>query len=455
MAWVGTYDDIVNLREGQYRVRLLDAARTTGRPGLSGRGALARRNLRGHHLRRTRAGPRRTRWSASASSSTRSTRRPSGCPEQTDALRSGDDGYHTYRIPALASSPTRARCSPSAKAARTAAATRATSTCSSSARTDGGRTWCEQQVVWDDAANTCGNPCPVVDRKTGTIWLLMTRNRGDDHERQIIDQTSKDTRRVCVTHSADDGLTWAEPDGNHRRRRKQPDWTWYATGPGAGIQIERGPHAGGWSFPATTSRPGRKHYYSHVIYSRRPRQDLEAGRAARPQHQVNECEVVELADGRLMLNMRNYDRSEHHRARSAISDDGGRDVGRGQRHDPALIEPICQASIRRYSLARTTATRASSCSPTRPTSKQRVQHDRAPQPRRRRRRGPWPSVLHAGPSAYSCLAVLPDGEIACLYEGGESIPTSRSCWRGSRSSGFWTRGSRGDRRNDFTRQPGK
>lgn len=30
-------------------------------------------------------------------------------------------------------------------------------------------------------------------------------------------------------------------------------------------------------------------------------------------------------------------------------------------------------------------------------------------------------LLHAGPSAYSDLAVLPDGTIGCLYEGGEKF----------------------------------
>ena len=64
-------------------------------------------------------------------------------------------------------------------------------------------------MVWDDAGNTCGNPCAVVDPETGTIWLLTTWNRGDDHEREIIARTSKDTRRVFVTHSTDDGQTWA------------------------------------------------------------------------------------------------------------------------------------------------------------------------------------------------------------------------------------------------------
>jgi sialidase-1 len=34
-------------------------------------------------------------------------------------------------------------------------------------------------------------------------------------------------------------------------------------------------------------------------------------------------------------------------------------------------------------------------------------------------------VLHEGPAAYSCLAVLPDGTIACLYEGGQKSACER------------------------------
>ena len=77
--------------------------------------------------------------------------------------------------------------------------------------TDGGRTWSKRQIVWDDKNNTCGNPCPVVDQQTGVIWLLLTWNRGDDPEPAIIDRKSKDTRRVYVCHSDDDGVTWSPP----------------------------------------------------------------------------------------------------------------------------------------------------------------------------------------------------------------------------------------------------
>jgi sialidase-1 len=36
----------------------------------------------------------------------------------------------------------------------------------------------------------------------------------------------------------------------------------------------------------------------------------------------------------------------------------------------------------------------------------------------------WPAgkILHEGPAAYSCLAVLPNGEVACFYESGEANP---------------------------------
>ena len=68
---------------------------------------------------------------------------------------------------------------------------------------DGGDTWTDLEVVWDDGANTCGNPCPVVDWSDGTIHLLATRNLGHDHESEIIAGTSEGTRTVWVLTSTD------------------------------------------------------------------------------------------------------------------------------------------------------------------------------------------------------------------------------------------------------------
>ena len=42
---------------------------------------------------------------------------------------------------------------------------------------------------------------------------------------------------------------------------------WYATGPGNGIQIEKGEHAGRLVIPCNHNLFSDKKYYAHVIYS--------------------------------------------------------------------------------------------------------------------------------------------------------------------------------------------
>jgi sialidase-1 len=252
----------------------------------------------------------------------------------------------------------------------------------------------------------------------------MTWNRGDDPEDQIIARTSKDTRRIFVTSSTDDGRTWAKPR-EITADVKLPNWTWYATGPGSGIQVQNGPHTGRLVATCDHIEADTKHYYAHAIYSDDRGQTWKLG-GSTPKPQVNECEAVELTGGKLMLNMRNYDKSKKNR-QVAVSNDGGL-TWRDQRFDETLIEPICQASLERY----------------------RWPEESKPgvilfsNPARQKGRGnltvrasfddaqTWPAsrVLHAGPGAYSDLAVLANGQIACLFEAGatnayESIVLSR------------------------------
>ena len=102
---------------------------------------------------------------------------------------------------------------------------------------DGGKSWSALSVLWDDGNNVCGNPAPVVERKSGTIFLLLTWNLGSDHERDIIALKSEDTRRVYVTKSTDHGLSWERPK-EITSTTKLENWTWYATGPVHGIQLQ-------------------------------------------------------------------------------------------------------------------------------------------------------------------------------------------------------------------------
>ena len=115
--------------------------------------------------------------------------------EQHEVFVSGRDGYHTFRIPAIiraANGDLLAFCEGRKSGAGDAGDIDLLLKRSS----DGGRTWGPIQVIWDDADNTCGNPCPVLDEKTGRLSLLLTHNIGAEKEDAIIRKETKGTRTV-------------------------------------------------------------------------------------------------------------------------------------------------------------------------------------------------------------------------------------------------------------------
>jgi sialidase-1 len=335
--------------------------------------------------------------------------------ETTDVFVAGTDGYHTYRIPALIVTTNRtvlAFC----EGRKNSRSDTGDIDLLVKRSTDGGKTWSAQQVIWSDAENTCGNPAPVVDQSTGIIWLLMTWNLGTDHEKDIHARTSKATRRVFVTHSADDGRTWAAPK-DITSAVKKPEWTWYATGPVNGIQLVRGKHAGRLMIPCNHSGPregGGSVSRSHIIYSDDHGATWQLG--GREDERTNESTIVELADGSLLHNMRSY-REKKLRA-VATSRDAGM-TWSGVTDDTTLIEPVCQASILRYSWPdpreRNRILFSNPASEKRENMTVRVSYDEGKT---------WAvsKTIHAGPAAYSCLTVLPDRTIACLFERGEKGP---------------------------------
>jgi sialidase-1 len=330
-----------------------------------------------------------------------------GLFQQEDVFLSGQEGYHTYRIPAVVvcgKGTVLAFCEGRRKGAGDAGAIDLLLKRS----LDGGKTWQATQAVWRDGQNTCGNPCPLVDRDTGFIWLLMTWNLGSDTERQIMAGTSKDARRVFVTHSEDDGATWAKPV-EITANVKRPHWRWYATGPGHAIQLstarllapcDHSDHSGG-------GHP----YRSHVVYSDDHGKTWKLGGVLG--EKTNECTAAEGADGSVYLNMRSYHGAG--RRAAAWSKDGGltwSDV----KLDDALVEPVCQASVLRLTgLADRDKARMLFANPAgtkREKLTVRLSDDGGKT---------WPvaRVIHEGSAAYSDLAALGDGTILCLYERQE------------------------------------
>jgi sialidase-1 len=276
---------------------------------------------------------------------------------------------------------------------------------------DNGKTWSDIKVLWDDDENVCGNPAPVQDRKTGKIFLLSTWNLGRDQEPQIIRKTSMDTRRIYLLESSDDGVTWSEPV-EITWSVKMNEWTWYATGPCHGIQIANGQYKGRLIIPCDHIESGTERYFSHIIYSDNNGKTWNLG-GTTPQDQVNECSVAELSGGKLMLNMRNYDRTQKTR-KVCVSNDGGL-TWSNIWSDPVLIEPICQASLlynpKKKALYFTNPANEES----RVKMTLRISYDEGKT---------WnvSRILLAGPAAYSDITILKTGELGCLFEAGIISP---------------------------------
>jgi len=329
-------------------------------------------------------------------------------PAQVDVFVSGQDGYHTYRIPAIVRTnqgTLLAFCEGRKDSARDWGDIDLLVKRSQ----DGGRTWSKAITIADFGTDTIGNPAPVVDRRTGVVWLLLTRNPGDIQEKRILPGLSGHTRTVWVTHSKDDGRTWAPP-AEITAAVKLPDWSWYATGPVNGIQLR----SGRLVIPCDHNRMDASRRYSHVIYSDDGGRTWKLGGSAGPD--CNESTVVELSDGSLMLNMRSY----HGKNRRAVSvcRDGGL-TWPDPVLDEALVEPVCQASLLRAGKGKSAVLLFSN-----PASVKRVNMT----VRLSRDEGKtWShaKTIHAGPSAYSNLVELKGNQIGLLYERGEANPYQR------------------------------
>jgi sialidase-1 len=329
--------------------------------------------------------------------------------EQLDVFVSGEGGYHTYRIPAVIRAQNGALLA-FCEGRKSGGGDSGDIDIVLKRSTDGGRTWGAQQIVWDDSTNTCGNPCPVLDESTSTLWLLLTHNLGTDHEREIAARTSKGTRTVWVASSTDHGVTWTKPV-EITSTTKDPAWTWYATGPGVGIQIKNGPHAGRLVIPCDHNyddATSKKHVSgSHAIFSDDHGKTWRLGAPIHPT--VNECQLAEIFDGRgtLLMNMRsNTGRNLRAEATSA---DGGA-TWSAPADVPALVEPVCQASLIRHEP--NLLVFSNPAAKTRVNLTVRASADNAKT---------WRdlAVLHAGPSAYSSLVSLDASTVGCLYENGE------------------------------------
>jgi len=240
------------------------------------------------------------------------------------------------------------------------------------------------------------------------------KRHGRDNWPALRDGYGEGSARAYVIHSDDDGRTWS-PLRDITREAKREDALTCVPGPGLGIELRRGPHAGRIVIPCNHRRlkmEPKPHYENlpYAIYSDDRGKTWVIGDLARPgeKHRglaANETQLLELNDGRILLNARTAARAIAH------SKDGGH-TWSALSPEPQLTGPACAAGLVRYDENRILFSLPNGDRRANGTIWMSRDEGRT-----------WPVSRSLGPNrfGYSCLARLPDGEIACVY-GGRTTP---------------------------------
>lgn len=320
-----------------------------------------------------------------------------------DVLTSGQDGYACYRIPTIEVAPD------------------GTILAFAEARkynggdpgmdnneidlvlkrsADGGRTWSAMKVIehagerWSSA-----NAATVVDRKTKRVWVLYLRckpNRDTGTSRPGTDDT-----QTLARHSDDCGVTWSEPTDLTAiaRDMADPKWTCSVIGPGGAIQTRKGRLLFA-SWKATPYVPFCLHSDDHGKTWRRSAMvpGVQGG---------NECQVVELADGRILMDIRQNDGPSRW---VSISEDGG--TTWSSPRPGATVSPVACAIERLTRKAGRERDRIAWTGPRGPARKTlvaRVSYDEGETYSNER-------LVYDGLAAYSDLALLRGASLGVLWE---------------------------------------
>jgi sialidase-1 len=349
--------------------------------------------------------------------------------EKIDLFAEGQAGFVSYRIPGVvvtAQGTVLAYC----EARKFTSADRGEIEVHVRRSTDGGRTWSPQQQIAHLGPRLPRNPHMPDDKRK--------KNMGGPEEQTVNNPMLMATREgpvhfvYCVEYmrafhalSDDDGVTWSQPveiTATFDRFRSEIDWQAIATGPGHGIQLRSGRLlVPVWLATYEKAAPQRKG--CSVIFSDDQGATWQRGDMAMTIG--GESSVAQLSDGRVVLSSRNTDK--RNRRAVVFSRDGATGWTKPEFIEE-LLEPGCMAGLVSHpGLPGTNRPLLLHSSPhtTKRDHRERknVSIHLSPDDGRT-----WPvrKLLQAGPSAYSDLAVLPDGTILCFYESGKPGETRRN-----------------------------
>ncbi|MDE5678185.1 sialidase family protein [Phocaeicola sp.] len=258
----------------------------------------------------------------------------------------GDDGAAAYRIPGLVTSNKGTLLGVYDVRYNNSADLQEYVEIGLSRSTDGGQTWEKMRIPMSfgeydglpKAQNGVGDPAILVDKKTGTIWIVAAWTHGMGNGRAWWNsQPGMDrnhTAQLMMVKSDDDGKTWSEPV-NVTEQVKDPSWYFLLQGPGRGISMEDGTLVFASQYIGSDRIPN-----AGIIYSKDHGKTWNISTLARTN--TTESQVAELEPGVLMLNMR--DNRGGSRAVSTTID-MGKTWKEHESSRTALQEPVCMASL--------------------------------------------------------------------------------------------------------------
>lgn len=258
----------------------------------------------------------------------------------------GDDGVAAYRIPGLATSNKGTLLGVYDVRHNNSADLQEYVEIGLSRSTDSGQTWEKMRIPMSfgeheglpKAQNGVGDPAILVDRKTGTIWIIAAWTHGMGNGRAWWNsQPGMDmhhTAQLMLVKSDDDGKTWSEPI-NITEQVKDPSWYFLLQGPGRGISMDDGTLVFASQYIGSDRIPN-----AGIIYSKDHGKTWHISSLARTN--TTESQVAEIEPGVLMLNMR--DNRGGSRAVSTTTD-MGKTWKEHVSSRTSLQEPVCMASL--------------------------------------------------------------------------------------------------------------
>jgi len=328
--------------------------------------------------------------------------------EQTDLFRQGEGGVHTYRIPALIETRNGtliavadARYDNSRDLPGRIALVMRRSF-------DRGKTWSAAVTIRPaPEGGGVGDASLLLDRSNGRVWCFHAYGPpgiGFDTGKPGA-RTGPGTLQVHAMFSDDDGATWSAPT-DLTPQIKDPAWRAVFATSGTHFTTKKGRFLVPLVVRGADGAVSARNAYSDD-HGKTWRTGLPAGPA------TDESKAVELEDGTVLQNMRDGPRRAIARSR-----DGGITFGPLE-HDPALIDPNCNAGLARCRFrGKKTLIFTNAASTTRKNVTVRLSFNGG-------RTWPAARVLHARAAAYSTVVPLRDGTVAVLYECGETFPAEK------------------------------